>query len=73
MNTNFNIEEFLNLDNYATNERIIRRKTNNELSVSNTNEFFTPYEIVKKMADKIPVKQWNDAELDALEPSFGNG
>lgn len=44
----FNIEQFLNLDNYTTDERISRRK-----GAGSTQEFFTPYEIVKKMADKM--------------------
>ena len=53
MKTEFNIEEFLSLDGYATDERKARRKTNNKLKISNTNEYFTPYSIVKKMCDKI--------------------
>jgi len=73
MNTNFNIEEFLSLDEYATDKRVARRKSNDELSVSGTNEFFTPYEIVKKMADKVPLKQWKNADSEMLEPCFGNG
>lgn len=73
MKTEFNIEEFLSLDGYATEERIARRKTNNKLKISNTNEYFTPYLIVKKMCDKISEDKWNDPNSEFLEPSFGNG
>ena len=47
METDFNIEEFLSLDGYATDERLARRKTNNKLKISNTNEYFTPYSIAQ--------------------------
>ena len=40
----FNIEEFLDLTNYATDTRVARRKIGKK-----TNEFFTPYSIVKRM------------------------
>ena len=43
------IEHLLDLTNYATDTRVARRKTG-----KNTNEFFTPYSIVKRMCDKIP-------------------
>ena len=33
MKTEFNIEEFLSLDGYATDERLARRKTNNKLKI----------------------------------------
>ena len=42
------IQEFIDIP-YATDVRVARRKGKNS-----TQEFFTPYEIVKKMADKIP-------------------
>ena len=47
MLTNFNIEQFLSLDGYVNDVRKNRRK----LSVDNkgTQEFFTPYSIVKRM------------------------
>ena len=48
MNRNFNIEQFLDLSGYATDERLSRRKGTNS-----TQEFFTPYSIVVKMCDKI--------------------
>ena len=47
--SNFNIEQFLDLSTYATDTRVARRKSNDELEISNTNEFFTPYSIVKIM------------------------
>ena len=50
---NFNIEQFLDLSTYATDTRVARRKSNDELEISNTNEFFTPYSIVKIMGDKV--------------------
>lgn len=62
------IEQLLDLSNYATYTRLIRRKSN-----ENTQEFFTPYEIVKRMADKIPEETWADPTKTFLEPSFGNG
>ena len=47
MLTNFNIEQFLSLDGYVNDVRKNRRK----LSVGNkgTQEFFTPYPIVKRL------------------------
>ena len=53
MNPNFNIESFLDLTGYE-NTRLSRRKGS-----GGSNEFFTPYSIVKKMADKIPESDWN--------------
>ena len=40
------IQQLLSIDNYATEERKARRKGS-----KSTQEFFTPYEIVKKMAE----------------------
>ncbi len=65
---NFDIKQFLSLDNYATETRTERRK-----GPGGTQEFFTPYELVKKMADKIPEEKWNDSNADFLEPGFGSG
>ena len=62
------IEHLLDLTNYATDTRVARRKTG-----KNTNEFFTPYSIVKRMADKIPDDDWADPTKTFLESSFGNG
>lgn len=69
MKKNFNIEQFLDLSDYATETRIARRKNSKE----NTQEFFTPYFIVKKMCDKIPEDYWSDPERTFLEPAMGNG
>jgi hypothetical protein len=62
------IQQLLNIDNYATEERKARRKGS-----KSTQEFFTPYEIVKRMADKIPESTWADPAKTFLEPCFGNG
>ena len=62
------IEQLLDLTNYATDTRVARRKTG-----KNTNEFFTPYSIVKRMCDKIPDDDWADHTKTFLESSFGNG
>ena len=68
MNKNFNIEQFLDLSGYATDERLSRRKGSNS-----TQEFFTPYSIIKKMCDKISEEDWSDLETTFCEPCFGNG
>lgn len=62
------IKDILNIDNYATEERVKRRKGKN-----GTQEFFTPYEIVKKMAEKVPEEYWSDSTKTFLDPCFGNG
>jgi len=64
----FDIEQFLNLDNYVTDTRLARRT-----GAGSTQEFFTPYSIVKKMCDKIPESDWSDPDKTFLEPCFGNG
>ena len=64
----FDIEQFLNIDDYITDTRLSRRKNNEK-----TNEFFTPYSIVKRMCDKIPESDWSDPSKTWLEPGFGNG
>ena len=53
----FNIEHFLDLSNYATDERLARRKGS-----KSTQEFFTPYSIVKKMCDKVPEEDWSNPD-----------
>ena len=63
------IEQLLDLTNYATDTRVARRKN----SKVNTQEFFTPCSIVKRMCDKIPDDEWSDPEKTFLESSFGNG
>ena len=64
----FDIEQFLNLDDYATETRVSRRK-----GAGSTQEFFTPYSIVKRMCDKIPESDWNHPLKTFCEPCFGNG
>lgn len=68
MQINFNIEQFLSLEGYDTEDRVSRRKTG-----ISSQEFFTPYSIVKKMCDKIPESDWADPNKTWLESSFGNG
>ena len=70
MNNNFNIENFLDLEGYEQS-RLDRRKNNKEGKA--TQEFFTPYSIVKKMGDKIPEEDWSNPNKTFCEPSFGNG
>ena len=72
MNNNFNIESFLNLGDYVTNERKKRRKINTKDN-DPSGEFFTPYSIVKRMCDKIPESDWNHPLKTFCEPCFGNG
>ena len=64
----FNIEKFLDLSDYATDKRKARRKGKN-----GTQEFYTPYSIVKKMMDKISSEDWADTKKTFLEPSYGHG
>ena len=73
MVNNFNIETFLDLSTYVTDERKERRKNRHNTSIKDTHEFFTPYSIVKRMCDKIPGEDWADSEKTWLEPGFGNG
>lgn len=64
----FNIEKFLDLTGYDTEDRVSRRKGS-----GGTQEFFTPYSIVKRMADKIPEEDWSNPNKTFCEPCFGNG
>ena len=68
MMTNFNIEQFLSLDGYVNDVRKDRRKGNGA-----TQEYFTPYSIIKRMCDKISDSDWSDPTKTFLEPSFGSG
>ena len=68
LESNFNIENFLDLVDYATDERVARRKGS-----KSTQEFFTPYEIVKRMGDKISEEDWSNPNKTFCEPCFGNG
>lgn len=63
----FNIEQFLSLEGYE-DIRVSRRKGS-----GSTQEFFTPYSIVKKMCEKISDSDWSDPDKTFLEPAFGNG
>ena len=67
MNKNFNIEHFLDLSDYVTDERKSRRTGSNS-----TQEFFTPYSIIKVMCDKISNEDWADPEKTFCEPCAGN-
>lgn len=62
-----NIQQFIDHD-YATDVRKDRRKGKNA-----TQEFFTPFYIVKKMCDNIPDEDWSDPEKTFIEPCFGDG
>lgn len=67
MNKSFNIESFLDLTGYEES-RLSRRK-----GAGSTQEFFTPYSIVKKMCDKVSDEDWSDPNKTFCEPCFGNG
>lgn len=69
----FNIEKFLSLDEYVTEERSERRKTQNNKNGKSSSEFFTPYCIVKQMTDKISSDILKDPTKTFMESSFGNG
>lgn len=62
------IQQLLDLTDYATEERKARRKGS-----KSTQEFFTPYEIVKKMSEKVSEEVWADPTKTFCEPCFGNG
>ena len=68
MKNNFNIEQFLDLTGYATDKRKARRKGKN-----GTQEFYTPYSIVKKMCDKISEEDWSNPNKTFCDPCFGHG
>ena len=63
----FNLQELIDI-NYATDDRVSRRKGSD-----GTQEFFTPYSIVKKMCDKVPEEDWSNPDKAFCEPCFGNG
>lgn len=62
----FNIEQFLDLTGYEETRKD-RRK-----GVGGSNEFFTPYSIVKRMCDKVSAEDWADPDKTFLEPCAGN-
>ena len=70
MNNQFDIEQFLSLEGYEETRKD-RRKNNKEGKA--TQEFFTPYSIVKKMCDKISERDWSNPNKTFCEPCFGNG
>ena len=49
------IEQLLDLTNYATDSRVARRKGS-----GGSQEFFTPYSIVKRMCDNENLKYIDD-------------
>ena len=60
------IQKFI--DNYISpnsDTRLKRRKK--------TQEFYTPYSIIKKMIDKIEPEIWADPTKTFLDPAMGNG
>lgn len=62
----FNIRDFINgYGSSIDDERKGRRKE--------TNEVFTPFEIVEHMCAMIDDKDWADPSKTFLEPTFGNG
>ena len=63
------IEKFLDLTGYDTDIRRSRRKDKE----TNSQEFFTPYSIIKRMCDKISEEEWSDPVKTFLEPCAGNG
>ena len=67
----FNIEQFLDLTGYEETRQKRRKAKNNNSKP--TAEFFTPYEIVKRMADKISEEDWSNPDKTFCEPCFGNG
>ena len=67
LESNFNIQKFIDID-YATDKRKARRK-----GANGTQEFYTPYSIVKKMCDKVPEEDWSNPNKTFCEPCFGNG
>ena len=62
------IEQLLDLTNYATDTRVARRTGS-----KSTQEFFTPYSIVKRICAQIPDEDWADPTKTLLASSFGNG
>ena len=62
----FDIKSFINrYESSITDERNDRRKQ--------TNEVFTPFEIIERMCEMIPEESWSDPEKTFLEPTFVNG
>jgi len=64
----FDIQKFIDID-YATDVRKARRKSKEV----NSQEFFTPYAIVKNMCEKISEDDWKNPNKTFLEPCAGSG
>ena len=62
-----NIQQIIDIP-YVSPERAARRK-----GAGASQEFFTPYSIIKRMGDKISKSDWADPEKTFGEPCFGNG
>ena len=73
MQINFNIENFFDLTGYEEIRKDRRKIKNGETNKKGTQEFFTPYSIVKRMCDKVSEANWADPDKTFLEPCFGNG
>ena len=61
------IEQLIDIP-YATETRVARRKGKHS-----TSEYFTPYSLIKKMADKTPRESWADTTKTFIDPCFGSG
>lgn len=70
LENSFNIEQFLSLEGYEETRKDRRKNNKNGKS---TQEFFTPYSIVKRMCDKVDESDWSDPDKTFCEPCFGNG
>ena len=62
-----NIQQIIDIP-YVSPEREARRKGG-----GGSQEWFTPYSIIKRMCDKISKSDWADPEKTFGEPCFGNG
>ena len=67
----FSIEQFFFFFGYEETRQNRRKAKNNNYKP--TAELFTPYSIVKCMADKIPEEDWSNPNKTFCEPCFGNG
>ena len=64
----FDIKKYLDLSGYDNDIRKNRRKGND-----GSNEFFTPYPIVKYMSERISEDDWKDPNKTFMDPTAGNG
>ena len=62
------IEKMLSLEGYANEDRKARRK-----GPKATQEFFTPFELVKDMCAKVSEEDWKNPKKTFIEPCLGNG